>query len=266
VHLAKVWQEAGHELIFLFGPRKFVPADLILVHVNLSLVPEDYIQLARRYPIALNAEITDIRKRTISENLLQADDDWDGGAFVKSNLNYGGHPELTLGRSWLTRRSRTMRRARRLLERFSGRSPTFTDSTEYKLYDRLADVPEKYFDQEDIVVEKFLPEIQDELYNTRFYLFLGDRGAHRRLASKHYIVNRATHVYAQDIEPNDEILAWRERLKLDYGKLDYVVVDGELILLDANKTVGAGMPSDDERAQRFWRDLAEGLYSYFQDT
>jgi hypothetical protein len=180
--LTKVWQEAGHELIFLFGPRKFVPADLVLVHVNLSVVPEDYIQLARRYPIALNAEIKDIRKRTISQNLLRRDDDWDGPVLVKSNLNYAGYPERDLGQSWLTRNSRTVRRARRLLDRLTGRAPVFTDSTEYELYDGLADVPGKYLDREDVVVEKFRAEIQDGLYHTRFYLFLGDRGSHRRLA------------------------------------------------------------------------------------
>ena len=52
VQLAKVWQAAGHEVVHVFGPDKFVPADLALVHVNLSVVPEGYIQLARRYPIA----------------------------------------------------------------------------------------------------------------------------------------------------------------------------------------------------------------------
>jgi len=262
--LAEVWQEAGHKLIFLFGTRKFVPADLVLVHVNLSVVPEKYIQFARRYPIVLNAEIKDIRKRTISQHLLRRDDDWDGPAIVKSNLNYAGYPELILGRSWLTRNSRTMLRARRLLDRLTDRSPAFTDSTEYEVYDGLADVPGKYFDKEDIVVEKFHAEIQDGLYHTRFYHFLGDRETHRRLAAKHPVVNRTTHVHVHDIEPNDEIIAWRKRLRMDYGKLDYVVVNGEVILLDANKTTGTGIPSDAESVQRSRRDRAEGLYSYFQ--
>jgi hypothetical protein len=263
--LSKAWQEAGHELIFLFGPRKFIPADLVLVHVNLSVVPEEYIRLARRYPIALNAEIKDIRKRTISQSLLRRDDEWDGPAIVKSNLNYAGYPELILGRSWLTRKSQTMRRAQRLLGRLTGRSMALGESAEYEVYDGLADVPAKYFDRDGIVVEKFRPEFEDGLYHTRFYLFLGDRESHRRLAGKHPIVNTATHVQAEDIEPDDRIVAWRKRLKMDYGKLDYVVVDDEVIVLDVNKTIGKGRFLDDESAQRAWRYRAEGLYSYFQD-
>jgi len=266
--LATVWREAGHELIFLFGPKKFIPADLVLVHVNLSVVPEEYIRFARRYPIVLNAKIKDIRKRTISQNLLQKDDDWDGPAIVKTNLNYAGYPELILGRSRLTRNFRTMRRAGRLVDRIMDRPPALAVSAEYKVYDGLADVPGKYFDREEVVVEKFCPEIQDGLYHTRFYHFLGDHGTHRRLASTNPVVKRATEVQDEEIEPNDQIIAWRKRLRMDYGKLDYVVVNGEVVLLDVNKTTGAAMPSDDESmgaSRRSWRARAEGLYAYFQD-
>jgi hypothetical protein len=78
------------------------------------------------------------------------------------------------------------------------------------------------------------------------------------------VVNRKTCVRAEDIEPNSRIIEWRRRLKLDYGKLDYVMVGGEVIVLDVNKTTGASRPADDEGAQRFRRYLAEGLYSYLE--
>jgi len=262
--LAKVWEADGHEVVHLFGPRRFVPADLVLVHVNLSVVPEAYIELARRYPLALNAGITDIRKRTFSKGIVRKDDDWSGPVFVKSDLNYGGYPERNLGRSWLTRNYRTMRRARKLIDRFTGHAAPFADSMDYEMYESLADVPGEYFDRGDVVVEKFRPEMENGLYHTRFYLFLGDRGAHRRLSSSHPVVNRSTHVDVVPLEPNPGILAIRERLGLDYGKLDYLVVDGEIILLDVNKTIGAGRLADDEEARRNWQNLAEGLYSYFQ--
>jgi hypothetical protein len=264
VQLAKVWRDDGHEVTFLFGPKTFVPADLALVHVNLSVVPDTYIELARRYPIALNAGITDIRKHTFSKGILHKGDDWDGPVFVKSDLNYGGYPERNLGRTWLTRNHRNMRRVRRLVDRLTGKTLPFADSSEYLLYDNISDVPREYLDRSDLVVEKFRPELENGLYHTRFYLFLGDRGAHRRLSSKHPVVNRATHVDAVPLEPDPGILALRKQLGLDYGKLDYLKVNGEIILLDVNKTIGAGRLADDEEARRNWRDLAEGLYSYFE--
>ena len=133
------------------------------------------------------------------------------------------------------------------------------------MYDSPADVPGVYFDRDDLVVEKFRPELEGGLYHTRFYLFLGDSGLHRRLSSRQPVVNRTTHVEAQDLEPDERILALRKRLGIDYGKLDYVVVDGEVVLLDVNKTIGAGRLADDEHARQNWRFLAEGLYPYLQD-
>jgi hypothetical protein len=263
VQLAKVWEDDGHEVVFLFGPKQFVPADLVIVHVNLSVVPDDYIRLARRYPIALNAGITDIRKRTFSTGMLEKGDHWDGPVFVKSDLNYGGYPERNLGRGWLTRNYRTIRRARRLFDRILGHTPLFADSSAYEMYENLADVPDAYFDRDDIVIEKFRPEFEDGLYHTRFYLFLGDSGAHRRLSSKVPVVNRANHVDVVPLDPDPGILAVRQRFGLDYGKLDYLKLDGEIILLDVNKTIGAGRLPDNEEARRNWRDLARGLYSYF---
>ena len=67
--LADYWREDGHDVVYLFGVKRFVPADLVLVHVNLSVVPDEYLEFAGRYPIALNRHIRDIRKTTVSANL-----------------------------------------------------------------------------------------------------------------------------------------------------------------------------------------------------
>ena len=40
------------------------------------------------------------------------------------------------------------------------------------------------------------------------------------------------------VEPQAAARAWREELGLDYGKIDYTVREGQVVLLDANKTTG----------------------------
>ena len=51
----------------------------------------------------------------------------------------------------------------------------------------------------------------------------------------------------------------REQMGFDYGKFDYVIHEGKPILLDANKTVGAGtLPMTEERI-RVRRYRAQGL-------
>jgi hypothetical protein len=78
----------------------------------------------------------------------------------------------------------------------------------------------------------------------------------------HPIVTAATCRAIEPVAPHPEIEARRQALGLDYGKLDYVVRDGEAILLDVNKTTArASLPLTPERLAR-WRDRAAGLFAY----
>lgn len=263
-HLSEFWREDGHDVILLFGAGRFVRADLIIVHVNLSVVPDEYLDFARRYPIVLNGAVRDIRKRTISQNLVTRDDEWTGPVIVKSDLNYAGYPERTLGRSWLARRFRPVRRARRLLSRLRGLPLVFEDPSDYRLYNSPREVPERFYSDERIVVERFLPEIEDGHYHTRIYQFLGDRGICERIIARSPVVNDASSVRVETIAPDPEIIEWRHRLQFDYGKLDYVINNGRVVLLDANKTTGASNPTDPDALRAARRYRADGLYSYFK--
>jgi hypothetical protein len=230
-----------------------VPADIVLVHIDLSVVPERYFRFARRYPIVLNGKVKDIRKRRFAD-VLRKGDDWDGPVLVKSDLNAGGYPESVLGRSWLTRRSP---RIRRLLNR----AHPLAGSGYYEIYDRIADVPPERFTDRRLVVERFRPEVENGLYHTRIYQFLGPHETCARLASEDPIVKTANTVRVEDVEPHPAIVAVRRRFAMDYGKLDYVMHDGRPILLDVNKTAIGGTSPVLVRARRH---RAEGLYSYFR--
>ena len=74
-----------------------MPADLVLLHVNLSVVPDEYLELASRYPIVVNGKAKDIRKSTYSTLRVTRDDPYAGPVIVKSNLNYAGVPEAIQG-------------------------------------------------------------------------------------------------------------------------------------------------------------------------
>ncbi len=175
---------------------------------------------------------------------------------VKSDLNHGGYPEY---RTDLTgvRRLRPVRAVARRL----GATPTWHD---YRVFERRADVPASLAERSDLVVERFLPEIEDGLYHLRMYQFLGDHERTARLSSPEPIFKADTSSSAQIIEPHAEVLAWREELGLDFGKIDYTVHEGEVILLDTNKTTGASRPyleSGTLRDER--RRQAEGIHAYF---
>ncbi len=257
--LAEHWREDGHEVVFLFGVSRFEPADLVIVHVNLSVVPAVYLEFARRYPIAINGRVRDIRKSTFSANIVRLNDTYDGKVIVKSDLNYAGAPERFLAspspRSWGPSLRQWYQKARSL---------QFDSPVDYRVYDRPNQVPRRYFGRKDLVLEKFLPEIDQGLYCVRNFHFLGDRMSCVRLKSTHPIVNGDTFQSLERIEPHPDIVALRERLGFDYGKFDYVVADGNAHLLDVNKTIGAGGLSNDPEMRALRRYRAEGLYVFFR--
>jgi hypothetical protein len=264
-HLAAFWREDGHEVRYLFGTRHFIEADLIFVHVNLSIVPDEYLEFASKYPIAVNGQLRDIRKSTISRNLLRQGDSWDGSVIVKSDLNYNGQPERTLHQDWLKRHFRRWREICDFVARKAGRQGPFKSWRDYQVFERLKDVPRNLTQNRHVVVERFRPEIEGGLYHLRIYQFLGNRWSCMRLASPEPLVKAETCVRVEQVEPHAEIVAWRKTLRMDYGKLDYVIDNGEVVLLDVNKTTGASrhMAGAELRAMR--RYQAEGLYSFLRE-
>ncbi len=260
--LARYWREAGHSVRAVYGARRFVPADLAIVHVDLSVVTDPYLDLARRYPRALNAQVRDVRKSTFSRNLVAADDPYSGPVIVKSDLNYGGLPERLLAPD----RSRAASGIRRLLSSArsiagQSRPARREDPTDYRIYDSPRDVPRAVAGSGAFVVEKFLPEVEDGLYCVRNYHFFGDREVCHRIAGPHPIVKAGNTIRREIVEPHPEIVALRKALHFDFGKFDYVVHDGTAVLLDINKTPGDARHIDEMVAARV-RHTAGGLESY----
>src|SRR6266702_6431602 len=138
--LAEFWRQDGNQVRYLFGIRKFVPADLLLIHVDLSVVPDEYLEFASRYPIALNNGVKDIRKSQISTNLVKQGDAYSGKVIVKTNLNFEGSPEQILRRHrWQLLASRFVR------DHVIGTG--LETHSKYRIYNRLTDVSPAVFER-----------------------------------------------------------------------------------------------------------------------
>lgn len=230
----------GYKVTFQFGVDRIVPADLVFLHVDLSVVPDEYIEFAASYPASVNGRVRDIRKSTISSILVSPGDDWPGPVIAKSNLNFGGKPEyiLTYGdsarnnigsryfhyiRNWLGKR------------RDNARIRSWKD---YRIYDSLNDVPIEIANDPDIIIERFLPDQRDGIYTAYAYQFLGSASICRRLTSPQPIVKGDTSANVDLDDPHPQAERWRKQFNLDYGKIDYVINNGLPVLLDVNKTTG----------------------------
>jgi hypothetical protein len=247
-NLAGHWLDAGHDVGLAEGLGNWPDGDVAIMHVDLSVVPAAYSEAARRYPVVVNGAAVDVRKRLVSRNLVMRDDGWTGPVIIKTDLNYSGIPE-----------KQASERFRREGKQSDLQPGPIVSTTRYPILGSASEVPGDVWDNPGLVVERFLPERDARGYWMRAWLFFGDRERCTRFRGTHPIIKSATIVASEPAPVPDELREERKRLGFDYGKFDFVVHDGQAILLDANRTPSAPPPRPDIEASN--ARLAQGLES-----
>ena len=255
-HMARYWREGGYEVAYLFGPDTSVRADICIVHVDLSVVPDAYIDFAYRFPVVLNGKITDIRKSRLSRYLVTPDCGFDGPVIVKTDLNYAGRPERSLTHNRLTLF------AQDVVAPFLRRAGRIVRHHHYRVYDRFSQVPKKYVESEDFVIERYLPEIVDGLRCVNYYKFFGDQHDCARSCSEDAVVVGCNTVRRVDIDVSEEVVDYRKELGIDFGKIDFCLHQGRAVIIDVNKTVGRSRRSNVPLEQVLRR--ANGIRQYLE--
>lgn len=235
----------GHRWKVVAGPRR-VPGDVAILHVDSTRVGEEYLALAAHYRASVNFKAVDISKRCVSRGLLAPGDAWRGEVIIKSDLNFAGAPEGL----------HNMRAAR------AGAPPPhpqFTPIGEYRILPSIAEVPDEVWEDPSLVVERFTPEPDEQGYAMRTWVFMGQRERCMRRVSAHPLVKATNCISRTPAAVPDALRAERARLGFDYGKFDFVIHDGEPVLLDANRTPGRPPGSDSVLAERaaLWADGLE---------
>src|SRR3954471_17642773 len=72
------FERAGWIVTDVVGVSRKIPADAAILHVDLSLVPDEYRDFVESYPVAINGKILDIRKSSTSTNRVVRGDAYDG--------------------------------------------------------------------------------------------------------------------------------------------------------------------------------------------
>jgi len=259
--LRKVWREWGLQVSCVYGIKDRPEADLLIAHINLTHTPPEYVEYIRSFPSAVNRDVVDISKRRISTNLLRGDEDYRGPVIVKTDDNFGGRPEyrLSLRRHPLcaVARGAGVPIAEYVLRRHLAWRKMMC---RYPVYDCLAAVPAGAFKNPALVVERFLPEREGDRYFMRHYLCLGDRTRNVRVAGPTPFLKRSSCTPVDEgLAVPDEVLILRSELGLDYGKIDYTIHAGQVVILDVNRTPGT--PGTRKATARTVADLAEGIWS-----
>jgi hypothetical protein len=213
----------GHSIAVMSGTRNPVPGDVGILHTDCSVVPQEYREIAARFPITLNARTHDITKRFISDALLDRGSQWRGPVIVKANLNSGGFAEELHNRK----------------AKDKGREPPHPSVRgfhSYQLFASISQVPDVFWQDEGLVAEKFVAESEPDGYAMRTWLFLGDWERCRLNVSSHQIIKGGALIRQESSPVPEELREKRRSLGFDYGKFDFVIHNGRAILIDANRT------------------------------
>ena len=260
--LIREWKTLGHSIEIIRGPGRFVPADIVISHVDLTVVPDEYKEFLSQYPCVINRNVPDISKSRISRNLVGRDDPYPGPVIVKTDRNSGGFAEERMVGHLNLFRALAARLAISEITAPAGRGKSWAGvrhlkSGEYPVFSSLQEVPAEIFENRYLVIEKFLPEFVGDRYHIRYYHFLGDKDLTERYQSKEKVVKASTSIGNEIVPTPPELIALRKEWGLDYGKIDYVVRGGNVIVLDVNPT--PGLPGSISLVKEIARHLADGI-------
>ncbi len=219
----RLLERHGHSWRVSTGPRA-VSGDVAFLHVDTTLVAPEYLALAPQFAGTINFATADISKRTVSRVRVMQGDDWAGPVIVKSNLNANGQVEQL--------HNRRARAAGRPLPHPVVHHPP------YRVLRSVREVGSDVWDDPYLIVERFLPEVDADGFALRTWVFMGDREGCTRQVAPDPIVKAGIVIRYEKVAVPEQLRAERERLGFEFGKFDFVVHDGEPVLLDTNRTPG----------------------------
>ena len=253
-YIAQEWNKMGFETEFISGiPPKNHEIDILVPHIDATRTPPKYIRFIDRHAEVFNRKITDVSKRHISTNLVSKDSKDPGPVIVKTNANYGGLPEFynqdIAGRIY-----------NKIQAFFRPGMIRHIHPGQYPVYDHISEVPSVVWNNKHLIVERFIPERSGELYCIRICHFLGDVVLNNKIYSTSKVIKGSNVTHVEPAEIPESLLQLRMRMGFDYGKFDYVIHQGELHILDANKTPGA--VKNIELNTRIAQKLANGIFNF----
>ncbi len=237
--------------------QKLPPSDMLILHVDLTVVPDEYIEAVASHPLVINRNVKNISKRSFSELILTETSNYSGEVIVKTDANFGGRNEVKIRSDESDAQQSQDWESREYLD-------------DYPIYSNLKEAPSGVWKNPKLIVEKFLPEVDEQgRYLLRMWVFFGDEEIHYVNYSDEKVIkswnkNDLNMLRNEDIPP--KLRQIRKNMGIDFGKFDYVMHDGKPILYDVNKTPGGGrIKLNNPRTKKNIQTLTDGIKGYFKN-
>jgi len=183
--IALRWRKMGYEVVTHYGIKNLPAADIVILHVDTTIVSDEYVKCLSQYPVVLNRKVLNISKTRISRNMVRQDENYFGPVIIKTKANFGGLPEATAKRisqkktRWLRWRWTTKR---------NWEEADVLNPDNYPIFENKESIPAGVWKNKNLIVEKFLPEKEDGLFFLRYWIFFGDKEYAGRFGAKEPIV------------------------------------------------------------------------------
>ncbi len=255
--LSEIWQDDGS--VLSVGDRPPPGTDVVVAHSDLSVISDGFFSNVGDNLPVINGRARNILKRTVSQALISPDSDWNGPVIVKTNANAHAGEEYAYHQLDIPRLARILA-ARVIPWQWIGELPL----RRYPILDNKERVPGWVWQDSRLVVERFIPERDEELYALRLWMFFGRQEYCMRVLSELPIVKsrRLVKVDLVDKVP-DEVRQLRQKLGLDFGKIDYVMHNGRPVVFDVNKTPTVFLNRKGQPGP-YVRRLADGLKDFIK--
>ncbi|OOZ39236.1 hypothetical protein BOW53_12300 [Solemya pervernicosa gill symbiont] len=212
------------------APRAFV-------HIDLTELPQRFHQIDKLYPQVINGQAVSIDRRRYSRAMLERGSDYAGPVISKSIYNHRGVPEFNY-----QRRRNLSARVGHLFNKLIKPHYKQLRCPHYEVHETLAAVPDSVWTNPEQIVERFLPGSLELPIEKHRYNFFYDYEFTTRSTFESLLCNPDKVVEVDEAEGRvpDEVRNVREMLHLDYGSIDYFMVDDKAYVIDANKTTTTG--------------------------
>lgn len=260
--IAENWRRAGIDVQIVHGPKPCLEADILVPHIDCTVVPGAYWEAIKQHPRAVNSRLRDISKTAFSEHLLTADNDYDGPVIVKTNRNSGGFKDLDFGRPFPQSLGDQLRKRLAWQPWMAAHCLGWTHTLKkYPTFEHISQVPPATWENSHLVVEKFFTPDRDTQGDHVLYLWIvmGNATLGRTLHSPDPFVKSANSRLGSFTQPPPEILAAQKRLGCDYAKIDYILHEGRPVLLDINRTPTLSDNAFTEHYYDQTKSLAQGI-------
>lgn len=255
-----LWRDMGLEIAINRGPRRVIEADAAILHVDRTIVPRAYLDLARSYPRCVNGACGSISKRLIASGRIRPGDGYAGPVIVKTARNTFGRPDQetaraatgTLARWWSRRVDSLAKHAPWWVTGRLDRYPVFAGPSA---------VPWTTWHDPRFVIQRFVTDrIGDEFVVRRWCAFGSRTLSYTSHGRQPYIDgDNVTRREFNEAPPPPEVLAARAAFGADYCKIDYATDQHGTVIFDVNRTTGY---APEEFGREFARRLAPGLLDF----